>query len=268
MSKVDNSTVDMMAGSVWNALYGPTGVVHLLPDEERQMLFDTEIVVEDKPSKRDLALVAEDVGADGKLLGLFTHPPSKIQLFASSIIAVGYDPVDVATHELGHRLNYDHSLRKANVALVGRREGPAEARVLISGDSCPVCLLHSRLADVVMLLDGLRKRAHLQHEIPLGLGGTIPLAAKKTAEARSNLALIATSMPNRQGEIRELDSMLDQLQHALAQHLTPEAVSAAYILAYRAWDRAYDLNHAYWLQTIYGSAILSQGVPHSHSEEH
>jgi len=115
------------------------------------------------------------------------------------------------------------------------------------------------------LMDGLRKRAHLQHQIPLGLGGTIPLAAKKTAEARSNLALIAASLPGRDGEIRQLDAILAQLHDELSKQMTPEDVSRAHALAVRAWDRAYDLNHIYWLQTIYGSAMLNHAAAgHTH----
>ena len=225
------------------------------------MLLDTEIEIKDQPSKKEISMVASDVGDHGVLLGLFTHPPSKIQLFASSILEVGYDPVDVATHELGHRFNYDHSLRPAAVTMVGRRAGHAEARVLVSGDSCPVCLLHARTAEVMGLMDGLRKRSHLQHQIPQGLGGTIPLAAKKVAEARSSLALVANEFPDRQGEVRDLDNLLATMQDELNQWLTPEDVSRIHAQSIRAWDKAYDLNHQYWLQTMYGSAM-------SHTHEH
>ena len=268
MARVDRKTVDDMNGAVYAAIWGPGGIAYLLPrdgpDSEYQMLLDTEIVVQDEPSKKDIALVANEVGDSGVLLGLFTHPPAKIQLFASSILEVGYDPVDVATHELGHRFNYDHSLRPAAVTMVGRREGNAEARVLVSGDSCPVCLLHARLAEVMGLMDGLRKRAHLQHQIPQGLGGTIPLAAKKVAEARSSLALVANEFPNRQDEVKSLDALLAQMQNELNQWLTPEDVSRIHEQSIRAWDKAYDLNHQYWLQTMYGNAI-EQGAAYSHS---
>ena len=246
-----------MKGRVESAIWGPGGISELLPDEEYQMLRDTEIRIDDQPSNNDLALVAGEVGPGDHLLGLFTHPPSKIQLFASSIIAIGYDPVDVATHELGHRFNYDHSLRPALVSMVGQSVGSQEARVLIASDDCPVCLLHSKTADVEKLMDGLRKRAHLQHMIPLGLGGTIPLAGKRTSEARSNLALIASMMPNRMKEIEQLDDMLGELQRRFAETMTPEDVSAAHTLAYRAWDRAYDLNHVYWLNMLHGSAMMA-----------
>ena len=261
-SSVDRHTVDTMRGRVEAAIWGPGGIAELLPDEEYQMLVDTEIRVYDQPSKNDLALVASEVGKDGHLLGLFTHPPSKIQLFASSIVAVGYDPVDVATHELGHRFNYDHSVTRAAVSMVGHSDGNKEARVLVATDDCPVCLLHSKTADIEKLMDGLRKRSHLQHRIPLGLGGTIPLAHQRTSEARSNLALIAPMMPNRSKEIDQLDTMLAELQQRFSVTMTPEDVSAAHALAYRAWDRAYDLNHVYWLNALYGSAMMASLSAH------
>lgn len=254
-----------MKGAVHHAIWGPEGIAWLLPqpDEtddpehsEFQMLVDTTIYVCDEPTKHDISLVAEDVGDDGKLLGLFTHPPSVIQLFAANIIEVGYDPVDVITHELGHRFNYDHSLRPANVAMTAKVGGEPRVRSLIA-DDCPVCLVHRKLADTTMLLDGLRKRAHLQHEIPLGLGGTIPQCYQEVTEARSTLAMVTAMMPGRAGQIRNLDGMLNQLQVALSQWMSPEDVSEAYALAYRACDRAYDLAHAYWLNALYGSAQLN-----------
>ena len=255
MSNVSRETVNNMAGAVENALYGPGGIAWRLPPDEQQMLIDTSIQVQDHPNSEDIALVSDEVG-DGHLLGLFTHPPSKIQIFASSALAVGYDPVDIATHELGHRFGYDHSERPAKIAMSGSAYTEPRVRNLVAED-CPVCLIHRKLAEVVMLLDGLKQRAHLQHQIPLGLGGTIPQAAALVVEARANLAIAAASFQGREGQVRALDQQLIQLENALNQWQSPESISQAYALAYQAWDKAYDLNHIYWLQTLHGSALVT-----------
>ena len=149
----------------------------------------------------------------------------QIQVFANKARAVGYSGAWIATHELGHRFGYDHSNRPAQVALVDSggeiavdhghapRSAPRPARTVVmeSGDSCPMCLLHSRTAEVVGLLDGLQQRAHLQHQIPLGAGGVIPLSLRKTQEAKALLAVVS-GMVDRPGEVRQLGSLLEQTE--------------------------------------------------------
>lgn len=253
---VSQRQLDQMAGEIHRALFGPGGVADLLPADERQMLEDTDIDVEDFPSRHDIGLLQEDSDNGKRLLGLFTNPPAVVRVYAANVIRAGYDPVDVAIHEVGHRLNYDHSLRDAAVALqapkAAAHTAPAEARVLVAPDSCPFCLLHARTAEVMALVDGLRIRAQLQHQIPLGLGGTIPLAARKVAEARGALATAATYLPDRAGAVREADGYLAQLQQRLQQWLAPDDLAGVYVIARKAWDRAYDLNWVYWLRTVYG----------------
>lgn len=261
--------VEAMAGQVQAAIWGPRGLAHLLPGEEKGLLSETEIVVESEPSAEDRALA--EAGPKDKLLGLFTHPPSRIQLFASDITAAGYDPVDVVTHELGHRFSYDHALRPAAVAIrIGelgnlpprtdgqapRRSPPAgwatapglfgeEATVVRGSDTCPMCLLHARMAESEKLLDGLRKRAHLQHQIPEGLGGTIPLAQRKLAEAQGALGAVQ-GMAVDQDEVRRLSDTLQAAQDQLSGWQTPESISVAHDTVYRGWDLAFDINSHYW----------------------
>ena len=269
MAAASPEQVDHMAGAVHHALYGPTGIAHLLPPGERQLLDDTEIVVVDQPSPEDKQLA--QASPEDRLLGLFTHPPSRIQLFASDIMAAQYDVVDVAVHEIGHRMNYDHSLEEANVAMLERQGqthhhgaripgwlepeagilpmAQVETRVLNSGgDQCPVCLLHQKTAECEKLLDGLRKRSHLQHRVPDGLGGLIPLLQVRVSEAQGTLALVEGMLPDRKGQTRMLSGQLQELGDSLQGWQTPESVSQAHALAYKAWDSSFDISHAAFLR--------------------
>jgi hypothetical protein len=269
-----------IAGAINEALFGPTGIYDRLPPLEQSMIgyfdqggrwrWETEIFVEERPSRQLLHDIAR--GGDGvegivlqpgqHLLGLFTDGPSQmptIQVFADEAAAVSHDPVDVAIHELGHRFEYDHSKLPA---LVGLTAGPPSqlpsVHVARNGNvesSCPVCLLEGNLARAEKALDGLRQRALLQHRIPQGLGGRIPETRRTLENAATQLALVSEMVPDRQGEVRSLQAQIDATQQALAgEALQPEDVSRAHALAYRAWDAAYDLGHAYYLGALYGSA--------------
>jgi hypothetical protein len=257
---------EAMNGSIRYALFdSPTSLIRLLPKDQAAILDDTLVMTLSEPSKRDRELAQAKPGQH--LLGLFTDGPNMqatIQTFASDILAVGYDPQDVARHEAGHRLDHDHSKRSAAVALFSSSAQAAPGRLeerVVTGDtaiSCPVCALPRKMAEVVMNLEGLRLRSHLQHQIPLGLGGLIPLSRRQVDEARSLCGVVESMLPDRDADTQHLQTLLADLQESLLGRngtgwMTPEDVSVAHTLAYRAWDRAYDLAHIWFLRDRHGS---------------
>ena len=244
---------DVVSSRVWDEL-APS-----LSPFEYGLLTDTRFYVDEKPKPADLQ--AAGVPPGGHLLGLFTAPPATITLYADEILAVGADPTEIAVHELGHRFGYDHSRYEAAVALLTSPAGetgcvgcappmpltqvpqppPQDgySAVIRWRDNCPVCLLHARLAEADRLLAGLSTYATLQHRIPDGLGGTIPLAAHKVAEAVSLCQIVEALVPERTGDVRLLRATLDEAQAALDGWLDVDGVNRAYRIVHRAWQEAY-----------------------------
>jgi hypothetical protein len=269
-------TQEVNARIQWALFSSPTSLMRLLPRDQAAILDDTLVVTRSKPSARDRQLVGAD--DDQHLLGLFTDGPNEvptIQAFASEILAVRYDPATVGIHEAGHRLDFDHSKRPAVVALFGHPSqaaaqastGPSRLHIVeraqTSDSSCPVCALYRKCAHVTMMLDGIQIRAHLQHQIPRGLGGMIPLCRTEVDEARAQTAVVQTLLDGRSGEIRALQRGLDELQRALLGRdgtgwLSPEDVSMAHAQAYKCADKAFDLAHIFFLRQQYGSEEASQ----------
>lgn len=228
-----------MAGVVSAALYGPGGVRDLVASDPRRALVmdETVVIVEAAPTDFDRQLA--DTEDDQYLLGLWTYPPQRIQLFASDIIATGYDPVDVAVHELGHAWGMDHGAHCPSCSVRGTRTPH------VHREGCPVCLLHDHTAIAMALMDGLRLRSFLEHVIPAGLGGTIPEAQWRIRQAMAEVPRAAPLLDD-PTKIRHLSRSLERADQSLSGWLGPEDVSRAYHACRVAWDAAYDCGHAYY----------------------
>lgn len=274
LAPVSQEKVTAMTGTIWDGLCGPSGDLWRLPDQQAQMVREMmsrgRLLVADQASPRDRDLVG--AGPNDHLLGLYTaqenNRNAEITVFANEAIAAHYDPMDIVRHEIGHYFELNHSSRVALVETNGdvttvcadceRRSSPklsaAPHQPPGMADTCPVCQLHTHMAQATMLLDGLRQRAHMQHQIPKGLGGTILLVRKRLNAASQTLPQVVPLMPNHPGLLRSFAGLLQRTQSAVAGMQTPESVSLAYSLSYRAWDLSYDIAHQYWLTTLYGSA--------------
>ncbi len=261
-----------MAGVVQQGVFGATGVFWRLPRENQDRILKdngngtytevTSIWVLERPEPWHIqALAGEGIKLDAKsdrLLGLWTRSrsgASRIDLFAADITAHNADPVDVAIHEIGHAAfdqpdYYDHDHATGFLApdasnlavLTNPNEGWDDS-------GCPFCRLDTHLADVQSNLDGLRQRAHLQHRIPPGLGGRLPEARRKLQAAVIDLQETTALMPDRAGQARMIGEQIQATITALSsEQMTPEDVSRAYVLAYKAWDSSYDYGHIWQLR--------------------
>src|SRR5215472_2024828 len=182
-------------------------------DSERSMVEDTEYVVADEPTAEELALA--EVPQGSILLGLYTSPPSRVTLFAGPIAVSGQRPRDILRHEVGHRLGFDHTLDHVAMGTVASAAGAARATARaaasydIAGteslradwnDACPICKLYAKTAHAASLMADLNFAAQLEHMIPAGLGGTIPLARRDVDEARGFLLLVTPMVPDQADE--------------------------------------------------------------------
>jgi hypothetical protein len=266
--------VQEMTGVLHDFLFRAGGFDSLLNPRLQGLVRDTRIGVEATPTPAELSAVS--AGPGDQLLGLFTSPHPTIRVFANSCLALGEDPTNVLEHELGHRFGFDHDLRTARIPVLSSEMGPlclgphdAAGNPLGAGalevlddppggaQYCPVCHAHSDAADAVMLLEGLSENAWLAaqpHELPLGLGGTIPLMRRRLACAQLDLvrAQGAGMFPDRAGEVRSAARLLHQAAFHLHGILDPEAVTTAQPSMKEAWRAVYTLTWAYFLRHNHG----------------
>lgn len=264
---------DDMRGFLQHWLWAPGGFAAELAPKDRRLLHETILAVSDAPTQRMLVSVGA-TGPDSHLLGLFNTPAPEIRIFANEILVTGYQPEDVFEHELGHRLKFDHDLRPARMPYIANAQtgrvhcaGPHDVAGHTMGaaaldlpasmaqrhiNPCPVCNMHSDLADALALITGLREDAYLAaqpHELPLGLGGTIPLMRSRIACAQLDLMVAAQdALVGRTGEIHNASHLYNQAQRALAGILDPEAVTLAYPPIRIAWRATYTINHGYFVR--------------------
>jgi hypothetical protein len=267
---VTTAMLNEMAGAVQYALFNESdGMYWRMPVEDQEKIgsygpgghwhWGTVIDVDPSPTAAELAAVGAtkhpETGKRDLLLGLFTgdaddagnlveEPPPRIQLFAAEILAAGYDPVDVAKHEIGHRLRYNDEHEP------GLAQGAAAPVTLPAGENpCHFCAADEWLSTSERALFGLRERAHMQHRIPLGLGGRIGEVRARLDRAQAALDRADAAEPwmaGRQGELRQLRALIQAGQEVLeGEQLSPQDISTAHGYIHRAWDADYDLGHAY-----------------------
>jgi hypothetical protein len=263
-----------MAGVIEEGLYGPTGMYWRVPAKAQALMDACPLDVMAQPSRGDIEALQRagtPVGRGDRLLGLYTRvgspddPVHHIQVYGGPVGEVDEDPVMVAYHEYGHLIydDPDHQGVRFETAFgVIISETEMETRLRASGQlgaehapGCggPTCQLEGELARSMAALDGLRQRAHMQHKIPLGLGGRIPETRDRLEVARSWLSQAGALMPDRQGQVRSIERLISASQEALTgEELGPDDVGRAYAAVYRAWDASYDFAHAYQLRTRYG----------------
>lgn len=269
--------IDEMAALVNYDLFGAeTGAVWRLPAKQRGIMVEgspghakpkVNIYVEQTSTAYDRELV--HAGPGDHLLGLYTSGDERfdgqptIQIFADASRATGTSPSDIAIHEMGHVLEFNHSSRVGVIEHAGAaytvcadcepRTTPSAAHVFTRNPDCALCLLSIDTAVIEKNLDGIRQRAHLQHQIPLGLGGLIVETRSWVADAIKQLSESNPLVPWMGTELAQCAGYLGQLSDAMQGMLTPEQVSAARTIAYQAWDKAFDLGHGYFLHLFHGS---------------
>jgi hypothetical protein len=274
--QVTPSEVDEMSNLVNYDLFGPTGAVWNLPAGQRDIMVSGKpgaakpkvaIWVQDSATQLDKDLV--HAGPDDHLLGLYTSGDERfdgkptVQIFADACVATGTSPSDVAIHEMGHVLEFNHSSRVGIVENHGAAYtvcADCEPRVAAHMGSgvwsrdpdCPLCLLCIDTAVILANCNDVKIRAHLQHQIPLGLGGLIVETRNWVTDAQTQLTEGAALVPWMGPSLAACGGFLNQLSTMLSGMQTPESMSKAYEVAYRARDAAVDITHAYFLAEFHG----------------
>ena len=276
-----------MAHQAWDAIYEllPT----FEADDQKMILHDTEVYVDPAPSARDLRAVDAPPGAlllglythvkGGKrdTIQIFGNPTR--QEAANRGVPVPFIVREVTHHELGHRATFDHSRRDNVVALVGADEllcsgcnpgepgcgckspkqvaaafarqdaqiGPSQQEPW--NETCPVCLIHTRIGEAERLLAGTSAEAAAQHQVPVGLGGTIAGARHLMQEASGVLPVVAAMMLTRSGQVMQLKGSITSARQALGGPgtiLGVEDVTRAYAAVHIAWSQAFQLTWSYF----------------------
>jgi hypothetical protein len=257
----------------------------LQPKEQEMVLHETWIGIQRTPDGHQLQATRTPAGAT--LLGLMEYPPGKITLFHDTIQRGHSDIRDVTLHEIGHRLTYDHSRRSAVVSLVDGGQGmlcdgcalgaggpncgkckPAQsARAILArfqrndeqmvmaqqapwfSDNCPVCNLWDRLVVADGLLTNTSTETSLQHLIPAGLGGTIPLARYRVRQAYDLYPQVAGMVDATTGMTVQLRNSLNAARQALGPDgtiLTPDQLRVAAQAVHIAQLQAFQTVWAYY----------------------
>ena len=267
--------VNAVATYLHEYVYGAGGLEARLSKTCRGLLRDTRIAVPDAPTVEQRRAVGAK--PDERLVGLFTTPPAVIWVFPSEADLLGIDPIDVFGEELGHRFHFDHDLRAARIPVLasasgmrclgphdqgGRPMGAAALDVLEAppyhdAHYCPVCHSVRDLAHAAFLLYYARTTTWLAaqpHEVPLGIGGTIPVMRRDIACAQFDLtrANDAGMLSNQQGELRSCCRLLDKAQCALRGILDREQISAAYAPVFEAAWACAVLTHSHFVWKLHG----------------
>lgn len=256
-------------------LYEPGGLASRLSKNCRGLLRDTRIAITDAPTPEQRRAVGAK--PEERLVGLMTTPPAVIWIFPSEADTLGIDPIDVFGEELGHRFHFDHDLRAARIPVLasasgmrclgphdsgGRPMGAAALAVLDAppyhdAEYCPVCHSVRDSAHAAFLLYYARTTTWLAaqpHEVPLGIGGTIPVMRRDLACAQFDLtrANDAGMLANQQGELRSCCRLLDRAQGALQGILDREDIARAYGPVFEAAWACAVLTHSHFVWKLHG----------------
>jgi hypothetical protein len=266
---------DEVAALLSSYLYAPGGFAAMLSRNCRALLKDTTISVPPAPTAAQLGSV--HAKADEHLMGIFTTPPARIAVFANEADALGIDPRDILKEELGHRFHFDHDLREARIPVLasasgvlchgphdmgGRPMGAAALDVLEKPPVhdtgyCPVCHSVRDMAHATFLLEYARETTWLAaqpEEVPLGIGGTVPVMRRDIACAQFDLtrANDAGMLVNQQGELRDACRLLDLAQAALVGILNRDQMSAAFAPVKKAAWACAVLTHSHFVYKFHG----------------
>lgn len=258
----------------------------LQPSQNALVENSTLFGVFDEPSNDQLK--AAHVSRGYTLLGLteiYKPPtPARVTLFAGPITRTGASVPDVTHHEIGHRLDLGYHGVAGMASLVAGDDGmlcdmcavpgskscgcsskAAAATVLQNyqvnekrqvmaqqipwTDDCPVCNVWSKLNEADGLLANASMETSLQHVIPAGLGGTIPLARYRVQQATNQFALAAGMVNPTAGMTEQLRSSLKTATGALGAEgtiLTPDELRVAAQAVHTAQLQAFQFTWAYW----------------------
>ena len=220
------------------------------------VIAEADLYVEDQPSELELQLT--ETGPTQTLLGAMIPPHiaehygwgnrAIAKVYLEPVLEVAADPCDAMRHEIGHLpgLDFDHHDEDGCRMCSQPRQRKMPTHQF--SDDCPVCNAFRRLSEARGDLDYLRYQAHLTHRVPLGLGGLVPLAQHRCAQAHAELdrAYNAGLLRGREDAAYELAVLLVGCREALNGWLDPEDVSRAADLVNQAWSLAGDLNWWYW----------------------
>lgn len=111
---------------------------------------------------------------------------------------------------------------------------------------CPVCVTYELVAVAHALLDDLTGPAMQAGAPPLGLGGTIPQARRRLAEADD--LLHRAVMPMTGWDLTQFDACLEGCIHALDGMLTAPAVAAVAAMTRECRRQAHAVAWAWWAE--------------------
>ena len=239
-----------------------------------ELLDETKIWVPLQPTPAQLGSVGAT--SEERLLGLMTTPPKQIYVFANESLATGISPRDIVKEEIGHAMHFDHDLRPARIPVFATRDGllcrgphdmggrPMGAAALEVIEHppyhehgfCPACHPVRDMAHALWLNEYARETTWLTaqpREVPLGIGGTIPLMRHDIACAQLDLtrANDRNMFTNQQGELRDACRLLDAAQASLIGILDRNQISAAYEPLKKATTAVTVLTHSYFVHKKY-----------------
>jgi hypothetical protein len=271
---------DAIAADLHQYLHAPGGFLAMLAPSCRKLMAETQVVVPDTPTQAQLDSV--HAGHDEHLLGLMTTPPKRVHVFANESIRLGVDPRDIVKEEIGHAMHFDHDLRPARIGILGGKRGmlcsgphdmggrPMGAAALEviahppydDPEYCPVCHPVRDLAHATWLLEYARETTWLTaqpQEVPIGIGGTIPLMRHDIACAQLDLTRANDKhmLGRQQGELRDACRLLDKAQMALVGILDRDQISAAFEPLAQARMACTVLTHSYFLHKHKGGLAVS-----------
>lgn len=258
-------------------LWARGGLASLFSKPCLDLLREIQIIIPPAPTPAQLGSV--HAGSAEHLLGLMTTPPKRVFVFTSESIALGVDVRDIVKEEIGHAMHFDHDLRPARIPVLARADGalvcrgphdlggkPQGAAALEVLDDppihdaryCPVCHATEQAAHAVFLNEYARETTWLTAqpgEVPLGIGGTVPVMRRAIACAQFDLtrANNAGMLERQQGELRNACRLLDAAQAALRGILDRNQIAAAYEpMRKAAWACAV-LTHSHFVHKLHGN---------------
>jgi len=226
----------------------------------------TDIIVGHYPTPGECGMVE---GSEGHvLLGLFTEDldagvPPTIVVFADNAVALQVPVGHVLWHELGHRWKYNHAIRQMTVGTRVAHDGVLiDAAPLASGlqdvyrdpvafgweggSGCCLCRVHNHLAIAERLGHGAATETMVEHQVPPGIGGTIPLIREHLRRAQDDLNAVngVAQGQGRAGEARSLGRLIAEARRAWDGWQSENTIGAASQATTAAWWASYRLTAA------------------------
>lgn len=137
----------------------------------------------------------------------------------------------------------DGAIKRRGVRRARDTDNPSPS---LDETGCQPCQFHAQIAEAYLLLRQAAERTEATGNIPSGVGGTIPVARQRLADAERELTEIAASRPDLRTAGIELQGHVTSLGVDLAGQVQPGALSDLRERAERCWELSYNLVLAYF----------------------